>query len=187
MKKVINAIQQYVPGCEQEKADKELFLHVAKNLPDALTRDNNLVHFTTSAFVINPSKTKVVSTYHNIYDSWNWMGGHNDGDDNFLRVAKKEIREESGIKNLVPLTAGIFSIESMPVLGHVRRGKYVTAHVHLNVSYVFIASEKENIRIEADENSDIAWLGLDELIEKSTEPHMKPVYRKIIDRIRGHK
>jgi len=67
----------------------------------------------------------------------------------------------------------------------VRKGIFVPAHVHLNVTHVLIASDKDKLNFQPDENSKTAWLGFDELIEKSTEPYMKPVYRKIIEKLRS--
>ena len=76
------------------------------------------------------------------------------------------------------------SIESVPVLGHVKRGKYVPAHIHLNVTYLFEADENEELHIKPDENSGVAWLTFEELINKSTEPYMITVYKKIIEKIK---
>ncbi|MDR0462426.1 MAG: NUDIX hydrolase [Christensenellaceae bacterium] len=134
MQKIIKAINEYKPTCEQEEVDKKLFLQVAETIPNSLTRESTLVHFTTSAFVINKQKTKLVSAWHNIYKSWAWLGGHNDGDDDFLRVVLKEIQEESGLKNIKPFTDGIFAIESLCVLPHTRKGAFVPAHIHLNAT-----------------------------------------------------
>jgi len=183
MERVIKAIKEFVPSCEQEKVDKKLFLACARKFKNVLTRDNELCHFTSSVFVINESKNKVVSIFHNIYKSWSWLGGHVDGDDDFLRVAKKEVEEESGIKNIKVHCNGIYSLESLPVFAHTRKGIFVPAHVHLNVTYVFVADEQDNLRIQEDENSNIAWLGFNEIVEKSTEDFMKPVYQKVINKI----
>ena len=185
MNNAIASISKFIPSCEQEEVDKRLFLKYLTEFPDVLTRDNLLCHFAASAFVINSAHDKVVAAYHNVYKSWGWLGGHADGDDDFARVARKEIEEESGLRNLSPLTDGIFSIDSQSVIPHFKNGKFVPAHVHLTVTYVFVASEKDALRIAEDENSDIAWFGFDELIEKSTEEHMKPVYKKIIAKIKG--
>ena len=38
--------------------------------------------------------------YHNIYKSWSWTGGHADGDSDLLNVAIRELKEETGVKNL---------------------------------------------------------------------------------------
>lgn len=56
------------------------------------------VHCTSSAFLCNESLDKVLFVYHNIYDSYTWPGGHNDGERDFFKVAIRETEEETGIK-----------------------------------------------------------------------------------------
>ena len=187
MQKAIDALNRFEPSCEQEKVDKALFLDIAKNVKNSLTRDSLLGHFTVSAWVMNEAKTKVLCAYHNIYKSWAWLGGHCDGDDDFLRVITKEIEEESGVTNFKLYKDGIFSLESAPVFAHMKKEKFVPAHVHLNVTYAFIANEKSVTRIAPNENSDVGWKYFEELIEITKEEHFKPVYRKIIDKIKGEK
>ena len=41
--------------------------------------------------------------------------------------------------------------------------------------------------IYEDENSNVGWLTFDELLQKSTEPHMICVYKKIIERVKSFK
>ena len=33
--------------------------------------------------------------YHNIYQSWSWLGGHADGETDLLSVAIREVKEEA--------------------------------------------------------------------------------------------
>ncbi len=60
--------------------------------------------------------------YHKIYDSWAWTGGHSDGDSDLLYVAIKEAKEETGIKNVIPISENIYSLELTNVIGHEKRG-----------------------------------------------------------------
>jgi 8-oxo-dGTP pyrophosphatase MutT (NUDIX family) len=112
------------------------------------------------------------------------MGGHADGDPELLEVARREVEEESGITQLTVLEPNPVSIENIPVLGHFHRTRgYVSAHIHLNITFLFEASENSLLRVNADETSGVKWLGLNDLVNKSTEEQMKNIYRKIIDRI----
>ena len=160
-------LKNYVPYNEQEKEDIKMIIEAEETFGDILTRDNKFCHLTSSAFVINKQHTKVLCIYHNIYKSWSWVGGHADGDDDMLYVARKETGEETSLKNFDNV-----------------KGKYGPAHLHLNVTYLFEADENENVHILEDENSNIGWLEFDELIEKSDEPYMIPVYQKIIEKIK---
>lgn len=178
---IIEEIQSYIPGCEQEEKDKALMLKFLEENDDAFSRENKLAHMTASAWVLSPDGQKVVMCYHNIYKSWSWTGGHADGDTNLLAVAMREAEEETGLRTH-PVTDGIFSLESLTVDGHMKKGEYVSSHLHLNVTYL-LQAESEELRHKADENSDVKWFAPTEALEASTEPWMvERVYRKLADR-----
>lgn len=183
MSKTIEMLKNYIPFNEQEKEDIKLIMESENVFGDILTRKNKFCHLTASAFVINKEHTKVLCVYHNIYKSWSWVGGHADGDDDMLYVAKKETKEETSLKNFKVLSDMPISVEILPVKSHVRKGKYVSAHQHLNITYLFEADEKDSIQILEDENSNIGWLSFEDLIDKSEEPYMIPIYEKIIKRV----
>ena len=91
-----NSLKSYTPFNEQEKNDKALILAELKD-DKILYRSNLNEHITVSAWVVNRSYNKVLMAYHNIYNSWAWLGGHADGDVDLKRVALKETCEKSGI------------------------------------------------------------------------------------------
>ena len=184
MSKTIEMLKKYIPYNEQEKVDIALIIKAEEIFGDILTRENQFCHLTSSAFVINKDHTKVLCIYHNIYKSWSWVGGHADGDDDMLFVAQKETKEETSLTQFNIVSEMPISVEILPVKSHVRKGKYVSAHQHLNITYLFEADENDAIQILVDENSDIGWLTIDELISKSDEPYMIPVYQKILEKIK---
>lgn len=122
MSKTIDMIKNYTPYNEQEEKDKQFFIDCEKK-EQILTRENEMAHLTSSYFVLNKARTKVLCTYHNIYKSWTWGGGHADGDDDMLYVAKKELQEETSLKGFRLLSDSPIAIDSIPVLGHFKRGK----------------------------------------------------------------
>ena len=111
--------------------------------------------------------------YHNIYNSWTWVGGHSDGDNDLLYVAIKEAKEETGIKNVKPILDDIYSLETVTVNGHIKRGKYVGSHLHFNVTYLLEADENEIITIKEDENSGVEWVPIENIISKSSEKWLR--------------
>ena len=181
---LIDQIERYKPFNEQEKADKSLILQWIRNNDNAFFRENTVAHMTASAWVVNKDRNKVLMVYHNIYNSWSWLGGHADGETDLLKVAVREVKEEAGISNVHPVSEEIFSLESLTVDGHVKRGKYVSSHLHLNVTYLLEADSEEAVSIKADENSGVAWFSPEEALEKSTEPwFVEHVYTKLIKKM----
>ena len=170
---------------EQEKEDINLMIKAEQIFGDILTRENEFCHLTASAFIVNKEHTKVLCIFHNIYQSWSWVGGHADGDDDMLYVAKKEAIEETSLNSFKVVSEMPISVEILPVKSHVRRGEYVPSHQHYNITYLFEADETADIHILEDENSNIGWLTFDELISMSDEPYMVPIYKKIIERIKS--
>lgn len=180
MKNLRTVIAGYVPTCEQEERDQALMLSFMDQHEDCLTRDNCIAHFTSSAWVVNPARDKVLMVYHHIYDSWSWTGGHADGDADLVNVAYREAKEETGIESLKLIQKEPVSLEVITVDGHVKREKYVSSHLHMNLTYLFEADESQALHIKADENSGVAWIPIEALSEYVSEPWMlKWVYRKL--------
>jgi len=176
-------LEQYKPYNDQEAKDQEIILRYMETFDNLFTRENEFAHFTASAWLVNKDRTKVLMAYHNIYNSWSWVGGHADGDTDLLHVALKEAQEETGLTNVKPVSEEIYSIEILGVPAHVKKGKHVATHVHLNVTYLVEANENDLTRVKLDENSDIGWFELDKAVEASTEPEMKVVYRKLNNKL----
>ena len=95
---ILTQIENYRPYNEQEERDKGLILDCLRAFEDVFTRENALAHMTASAWVVNEHFDRVLMAYHNIYDSWSWLGGHADGEEDLLAVALREVREESGVE-----------------------------------------------------------------------------------------
>lgn len=173
-------IDLYKPYNEQEVKDRDLILRAMATLSDVLTRNNEILHFTASAFAFNPARTHVLMVYHNIYNSWSWTGGHADGEPDLLLVAKKELMEEAGLADVKVIQKELISLDILPVIGHVKNGKYVAPHLHFNGTYLFEVADEAELQAKLDENSAVGWIPVNELAEKCSEQHMIPVYEKII-------
>lgn len=180
----INEIKEYIPYNEQEAADKETILYSIENFNNLLTRENPLAHITSSGYIVNKDRTKVLMIYHNIYNSWSWTGGHADGDGDLLHVAIKEAKEETGIKNVKALDNKIFSLDVLTVQAHIKKGKNISSHLHLSVAYLLEADENDELTIKEDENSGVQWIPIDEISKYSTEENMIKLYEKFNEKIK---
>ena len=181
---LIRQIENYPPFNEQEEKDKALILGWIRNNENAFSRENTVAHITASAWVVNKDRSKVLMVYHNIYNSWSWLGGHADGETDLLSVAIREVKEEAGISNVRPVSEEIFSLESLTVDGHVKKGNYVSSHLHLNITYLLEADSEEQVSVKADENSGVMWFSPEDGLEDSTEPwFVEHIYSKLIKKM----
>ena len=160
-------------------------LQFMKNNVNYLERENQIGHFTASMWTVNKERTKTLMVYHNLYDSWSWIGGHADGMENLIEVALKELREETGIKTVRLVTEDIFSLETLSVNGHMRKGVWVPSHLHFNLTFLAEAEETEELAVKEDENSAVQWWTFEEALKVSTEQWMiENIYKKLIERSR---
>ena len=149
-------IRGYVPKDEREAAEKaEILTLIDREGERLLTRDCAYAHVTASSA---------------------------DGETDLLHVAMREAREETGIERLRQIGNGAASLEILPVWAHVKRGKAVGSHLHLNVSYLFEADDSLPLRVAEDENSAVGWIAIDRLAESVREKDMLPTYEKLLNR-----
>ena len=182
----VDEIRNYPAQIEQEAADRLEMLRLCELHGDGLlTRDCDTAHMTGSGFIVNAARTHTLMVYHNIYQSWSWTGGHADGEEDLMQVALREAKEETGaeVKALWPQPV---SLDIVPVFGHFKRGHYVRAHMHLNLTYALVVPDDARLVVKPDENSGVKWIAFDRLRDEVNEPPILEIYEKIIARIVEH-
>jgi 8-oxo-dGTP pyrophosphatase MutT (NUDIX family)/HD superfamily phosphodiesterase len=180
-----NSIQRYVPFNEQEIIDKQTMLDFIDSFDDVVTRNNTFGHFTASAFVVNDHRTHALMLHHNIMGDFIYPGGHADGEYDLYSAALREVEEETGLKVDPMFDKQIFAIQAAPVKGHIKNGKYVSAHIHYDVLFVFRAKNEDmkKIRVLESENSQVEWRPITETWDKDVVDWARPVNRKIVQKM----
>jgi len=181
-------LASFVPFNEQEERDSALICSLLdaaeRSGAEALERlwgRGDPAHLTASAWVVSPDRSQVLMAYHNLYQSWAWLGGHADGQRNLREVAMREVREESSATKIVLASQDILSVEVLTVDGHEKHGSYVSSHLHLNVTFLIEADPSEPVQVKADENSRVGWMTPEEALRRSTEPwFVQRIYRKLV-------
>ena len=87
---------------------------------------------------------------------------------------------------LRPVSRNIYSLEILTVNGHEKHGRYVSSHLHLNVTYLLEADPAAPLRCKPDENSRVGWFSLEDAIEASSEPWFRRrIYPKLNAKLSG--
>ena len=73
----------------------------------------------------------------------------------------------------------------LTVDGHAKRGKYVSSHLHLNVTYLLIADDTDALTVKPDENSGVKWFTPEGAVEASSEKWFREhIYNKLNEKMR---
>lgn len=176
----IDEIKAYVPFNETQKEIKEKALKLIAENENILTRDCLDQHISSSGFIMDETLENCLMVYHNIYKSFGWTGGHNDGNEDMLRVALKEAKEETGITSVLK-ASGLIRLDILPVCAHIKNGKPVKEHVHINGTYILIADKNQPIRIKPDENSAVAWISVSDLDDRVEEKALLVIYKELVE------
>lgn len=181
---LLEQLHLYDPWNEQEAQDRLELLRRLESGEALYGRENTSAHLTASAWVVSPDRQQVLMAHHNLYNTWAWLGGHADGERDLLSVALREVREESGLTAVRPVSSALYSLEILTVDGHEKRGRYVSSHLHLNVTYLVEADPALPVRCKTDENSQVGWFLQEDAIVASSEPWFRTrIYRKLNDKL----
>lgn len=181
---LLRELAVYRPWNEQEERDCAELLRRLHSGEELYSRDNAAAHLTVSAWVVSPDRSQVLMAYHKLYGSWAWLGGHADGGRDLLAVALREVREESGLTDVRPVSEQIYSLEILSVDGHEKWGRYVSSHLHLNVTYLLEADPAAPICPKPDENSRVGWFSPEDAVAASSEPWFRErIYKKLNEKL----
>ena len=114
-------------------------------------------HLTGSAWVVNPTRDRVLMLHHKKQDQWFQPGGHADRDSDIRRVALREVNEETGIapEDIRLLDDHIFDVD----IHTIPASKHGPRHVHFDIR--FLIEIDDAIPVPGnDESHDILWVSL---------------------------
>lgn len=185
----IEMIQNFRPQSERDQVTKENMMAFIRSSKDnVLTRDNAIAHMTASSVIINETGDKMLMIHHKIYDTWTWQGGHADGEGDLLKVALKEAEEETGLRDfriLADEEGLIMGLDILTVREHMKNGKVICAHLHLNAAFLFQAKEDDILSLNEEETNGVRWVPITDIDRMANEPEITPIYHRMIERGNG--
>lgn len=130
--------------------------------PRAFWRDNFTPgHFTGSAWVVNPARTRTLLIHHPKLNIWVQPGGHADGNPNLLEVALQELQEESGYTTGKAVSTDIFDIDVHYYPERLKNGVTEPEHLHFDVRFLIEVDDAQPIP-GSEEKQTMKWLTLSE-------------------------
>ena len=162
-------------GSPEEAPARQRMLTLADSKPDCFYRTCFPAHFTGSALVLSADGQRTLLTHHRNLKRWLQFGGHCDGDEDILHVARREALEESGIPGLAPLSESPFDLDIHEIPANPKRGEPV--HFHFDVRFVFVAPPDAHFTV-SEESIDLRWFTLEEVLALPLSSGLERLARK---------
>ncbi len=156
-----------------EASCRQRMLELLDTRADCFRRDAFPAHFTGSALVVSADGSQALLHHHRKLDRWLQFGGHCDGEENVLAVARREALEESGIDGLVVASARPFDLDIHEIPAHGNE----PGHFHYDVRYVLIAPETATVQTSA-ESKELRWFTYSHLQDWDLDPGLRRLVKK---------
>ena len=137
---LIKELEKYEPFDEIEKENVKRVLNFLKTNENCYNRNNEVGHITCGALVCD-NKGNVLLNHHKKSNMWFQFGGHSDDDTNSLRVAKREVFEESGITEYKVISNTIFDVDIQDI-----DFDESFIHFHFDINFLFLV-DNHNFKI----------------------------------------
>ncbi len=183
---LVSLLDAHVPGDEKERVDLEEMRTAARDLAEPFSRTQGGAHFTGSAVVVTPDGERVCLVHHGKLHRWLQPGGHAEAADegSMALSALREAAEETGLD--VRLHPSMWRPLDVDV--HVIPARKSDAeHRHLDVRYLVVAADPENLRHDPGESHGARWLTWDEALSLADEEPLRRMLRKARARVQAYR
>lgn len=160
MFKLLDKLRNYKPYDNKEQEDLTKIISFLECNTNCYDRSNLEGHVTAGAFVCD-NEGNILLNHHRITDMWFQFGGHCDGEEDILNVAKREVEEETGIKVFTLGKKQIFDVAVNEISFNERKNE--PAHFHYDINFLFVVNNHDfNI---SEESFDIKWVSINEALK----------------------
>lgn len=153
---LIQTLTAYKTTYPEEQRFIPAFLELLHH-PRAYYRDHLPGHITASAMIVDATAQNILLLHHRKLDRWLQPGGHADGDENVLQVARKEVFEETGLQTFI-FQSDVFDVDIHAIPA---RPDFVE-HYHYDIRFLFQVDRNAALHVN-DESFAIRWFPIDEI------------------------
>lgn len=154
---ILNYLRRHRTRFMEESAYVRKSIEYIENNPDCFERAHTPVHVTGSAWVVSPDRMRVLLVHHGKLHQWFQPGGHADGDADVLRVALKEVSEESGLdaSHIHLVMPEVFDID----MHWIPASAMAPAHGHIDIRFLLEVDDSLDVP-GSQESHDVKWVEL---------------------------
>lgn len=119
-------------------------------------------HFCVSVYVYNPKRKEFLLVHHKKLGVWVQPGGHVEINESPEEAAVREVFEETGLK--IKIIGERKPRESDYILPlAIQKNEISDTHIHMDFVYVAYVVEENDLVLNEQESTGIAWFTLDEI------------------------
>lgn len=156
---LLEELKKYKGYDDREQKDVSQVMEFLENNVNCFDRSNLVGHVTAGALVCD-GRGNILLNHHKKSGMWFQFGGHCDGEDDCLSVAKREVQEEAGITDFKLGKISIFDVAVIKIPYSARKNE--PEHVHYDINFLFVAN---GIDYEiSNESVEIKWVTIDEAL-----------------------
>jgi 8-oxo-dGTP pyrophosphatase MutT (NUDIX family) len=170
---ILDLLANHKPTDEAEKEMLERMTGFIGEHVDCFDRSLLEGHVTASAWIVNSGRTHVLLIHHVKLDKWLQPGGHCDGDEDVLRVAVKEVLEETGL-TVDPVDTAIFDVDNHLI----PQKRDIPAHIHYDIRFLVTAEKGADSLPGNSEVNSIRWVRLEDVVQYNDTESILRMVRK---------
>lgn len=185
---LIKILDEYLSIFPEERTRQaKLFAYLQSQSNKSIVDWNNFDgHVVAGGFIYSKEEHKFLVLYHKDLKLYLYPGGHiNIEEQNPLQAAKREIEEETSLKDLEQLTLSKNELIPIDIDTHLidyneRLG--LPEHYHFDFRYLFVINHISKVAIEKEEISNYKWIDIEELKNDSNYGNIVNKIEKLLDK-----